>query len=98
MSSFFTTPKKRKNSAPDSSRSKRSKAPKEATKKPARKPTVEDDEDISSGSDVEKNVAVSDDEVEDEDEKNETAAERRLRLAQQYLENIQEEIGGQLCL
>lgn len=97
MSSFFTTPsapKKRKQSTGDRSSSKRSKTskPTRESEAGARKRSIQD-EDISSDSEVE-GKAVSEDEDEDEDFSHETPAERRLRLAQQYLDNLKADIGA----
>lgn len=102
MSSFFTTPasqRKRKrydtNAAPSI---KRRNTTKISAKLPTTKPTkARRDESISS-SDSEDEVirkrvnnaeAVSESESEEDDE---TGAERRLRLAEQYLENIKGEV------
>ena len=102
MSSFFTTPasqRKRKrddaNAAPSTKRRNIAKAgAKPTSKKP---PRARRDESISSsGSEddaarkrVNDAEIVSDSESEEEDE---TGAERRLRLAEQYLENIKGEV------
>jgi ribosomal RNA-processing protein 9 len=103
MSSFFTIPssqKKRKRpdaqSEPPKKRLASSKPVKES--KPARKPRKERDESIS-GSEGEDSLpdAPRDDDAESitsasSDGEGETAAERRLRLAERYLENIRTEV------
>ncbi|KAI5461340.1 WD40-repeat-containing domain protein [Mariannaea sp. PMI_226] len=106
MSSFFTVPgsqKKRKRPAAPEPPKKRVAASKSAQKGSSKatgptKKRVERDESIS-GSDSEDdesidNVSNASDEVnEDEsDEEEETAAERRLRLAERYLENVKEHV------
>lgn len=97
MSSFFTVPasvRKRKRSESNAaSKGTKSKKLRESYKK------APEDEDISSesgSSDEGKNPGApsdGEDEGEDEDYTGETAAEKRLRLAQQYLDNLHEEAG-----
>ncbi|KAG0130719.1 WD40-repeat-containing domain protein [Tuber indicum] len=96
MSSFFSTPgslKKRKRSeAATSFGGGKPKKPRESYKKNA-----PEDDDISSGSesgDQEGNKGARSEGEEDEDEEfvGETAAEKRLRLAQQYLNNLRAEV------
>ncbi|RDW67607.1 WD40 repeat-like protein [Coleophoma cylindrospora] len=99
MSSFFTIPgaqKKRKrteNSEIPKKRFATSKAPSKSNKAPPKK--AQRDESIS-GSDSESDgPAAEEDEAEtsgSESGEEETAAERRLRLAERYLENIREEV------
>lgn len=103
MSSFFTIPssqKKRKRPDTQSEAPKKrltsSKPAKES--KPARKPRKERDDSIS-GSEDEDSLpgAPRDDYAESiksasSDDEGETAAERRLRLAERYLENIRTEV------
>jgi ribosomal RNA-processing protein 9 len=103
MSSFFTIPSsQKKRKRPDSQSEppkKRLASSKPGTDpKPARKPRKERDESIS-GSEDESDDGPRD--VLDDDaasitsassEEGETAAERRLRLAERYLENIREEV------
>lgn len=103
MSSFFTIPsaqKKRKRIESTSAPKKRVNSSKPPTResKPARKPQRERDESIS-GSDDESdngNRAIDDDAASitsaSSEEEGETAAERRLKLAEQYLENKKQEI------
>jgi len=98
MSSFFSTPgslKKRKLSeAVTFSGGGKPKRPRESYKER----NAPEDDNISSGSESENGgggmKALSEDE-EDEDEEfaGETAAEKRLRLAQQYLNNLRVEAG-----
>lgn len=106
MSSFFTVPgshKKRKRSAAPEPPKKRVAAAKPSGKGPTKaagptKKRVERDESIS-GSDSEddesfdgvSNASEVVDEEESDDE-GETAAERRLRLAERYLENVKEHV------
>jgi ribosomal RNA-processing protein 9 len=107
MSSFFTIPssqKKRKRPEsqlePPKKRLASSKAAKES--KPARKPRKERDESISGSEDEDSighgpsepldNDAASVTSGSSEDGEGETAAERRLRLAERYLENIRTEV------
>lgn len=97
MSSFFTAPKKRKRTEnADATSSKRADKRKETVKPKKR---VERDEDISGsdsesgddhGNEFDLDDASSDSGASDGEE--ETAAERRLRLAERYLENIREEV------
>ncbi|KAI1131951.1 WD40 repeat-like protein [Nemania abortiva] len=98
MSSFFSIPgahKKRKRDN-DGPASKRPARPRPAKPKAAPKKRVERDEEIS-GSDSESGLA-EDEDVEvsgsesDEDDRDETAAQKRLRLATQYLSRVREEV------
>ena len=104
MSSFFTNPvaQKRKRAATASDGPKKRLAPSTTTNRPSKPRTasrkVERDESIS-GSDLESNVSGdeidqdSEDNRSDEDEnEGETAAEKRLRLAQRYLEKTKKEV------
>lgn len=99
MSSFFSIPgaqKKRKRDS-DGPTSKRPARPRRPTKPQATpKKRVERDEEISGsdsdlepGEDVDVPASESD---EDEDERDETAAQKRLRLATQYLSQVREEV------
>lgn len=105
MSSFFTIPseKKRKRTAPtdQSSSRKRIAKPTSTTKEPSLKPrrqTATRDESISGSDDSDSDDGPrrasepQDDDVSSEEDEAETAAERRLRLAERYLENIREEV------
>lgn len=103
MSSFFTTPsaKKRKSatSGGDRSTTKRSKngdQPSKITRTVSKKKKSIADEDISSESENERRDALTDEEGEDTEDEfaNETPAERRRRLAQQYLDNLKAEAGS----
>ena len=96
MSSFFSTPgslKKRKLSeAVTFSGGGKSKRSRESYKE------RNEDDNISSGSESENGggmKALSEEEDDDDDEEfaGETAAEKRLRLAQQYLNNLRVEAG-----
>lgn len=98
MSSFFSVPgaqKKRKRDN-DGPAPKRPARPRPAKPKAAPKKRVERDEEIS-GSDSESGLA-EDDVVDvsgsesDEDNHDETAAQKRLRLATQYLSQVREEV------
>jgi len=104
MSSFFTNPvaQKRKRAATASDGPKKRLAPSTTTNRPSKPRTasrkVERDESIS-GSDLESNFSGdeidqdSEDNRSDEDEnEGETAAEKRLRLAQRYLEKTKKEV------
>ncbi|KIV99168.1 uncharacterized protein PV09_09122 [Verruconis gallopava] len=107
MSSFFTTPaSQRKRKRPDSAANTSSKrrtissTGKSALQKKASRQTLRD-ESISAGESDSEDEAprLRDDDEDDEDEddassggEDETADERRLRLAQRYLDNIREEI------
>lgn len=101
MSSFFTLPtsqRKRKRETPSTTHAS---APRKQPKPSSRKPQKqqEDNEDevasdaesISSGSSSAAGSAASSDAS--SDHADETAAERRLRLAEQYLSNIRDEVG-----
>jgi ribosomal RNA-processing protein 9 len=100
MSSFFTIPsaqKKRKRTETTERPKKRinsSQAPARESR-PVRKPQRERDESISGSDDESDNGAVDDAgsvTSGSSDGEGETAAERRLRLAEQYLENKKQEI------
>ncbi|KAF8251634.1 WD40 repeat-like protein [Wilcoxina mikolae CBS 423.85] len=95
MSSFFTLPgsakRKRADATGNKSKKIRSTDAPASSAKQSRKSRDEDE--ISS--ELEDDDAAprgSDDEDEDEELSKETAAEKRLRLAQQYLDNIREEV------
>lgn len=101
MSSFFTLPtsqRKRKREAPSTTRtSVPRKQPKTTSRKPQKQQEEEDEvvsdaESISSGSSSAAGSAASSDAS--SDHADETAAERRLRLAEQYLSNIRDEVGA----
>ncbi|KAI0199077.1 WD40 repeat-like protein [Astrocystis sublimbata] len=107
MSSFFSIPgaqkkRKRDNDGPANRRSAR---PRPAAKaQPAPRKRVEraerdNDDEISSGSDAESGSepAASDADADasasdDDDDRDETAAQKRLRLASQYLSRVREEV------
>lgn len=101
MSSFFTVPnslKKRKRTEAVTSGGKPKKHRENyLQEKPAGKKGRPTDEDISSESEGESDgggkAKATDDEEDEEDEEfeGETAAEKRLRLAQQYLDNLKED-------
>jgi ribosomal RNA-processing protein 9 len=102
MSSFFTTPasqrKRKRTEAPSNAFKKRNVAP--TTSRPAKGPRRREREESITGSES------SDDEEEEEgskffedqeesetsEDEKETAAEKRLRLAERYLENIRNEV------
>ncbi|KAH0607577.1 uncharacterized protein H6S33_002611 [Morchella sextelata] len=98
MSSFFTVPnsaKKRKRTEVSASGGKHKKSRESylQDRSGGKKAKPVDDEDISSESEGESEdgkAVATDDEEEDEYE-GETAAEKRLRLAQQYLDNLRQE-------
>jgi len=102
MSSFFTKPssqKKRKRPGSENSTIPKSKsnsstdratASRDSRSQNSKKPV--DDEDISSESDID-NDRLGDESEEDEFA-DETPAEKRLRLGQQYLDNIRKETGA----
>ncbi|KAI1754421.1 WD40-repeat-containing domain protein [Xylaria castorea] len=102
MSSFFSIPgaqkkRKRDNDGPTSKRPAR---PRPTTKsQPAPKKRIERaerDDEISSGSDAESGSEPAEDEdvdaSESDDDHDETAAQKRLRLASQYLSRVREEV------
>ena len=102
MSSFFTTPasqrkRKRAESTKSSAYKHRNVTSASARPPPSSKKRRTRDESIS-GSESEDDAprrSQDDEDLEDSDEseyENETAAERRLRLAEQYLENVREEV------
>ncbi|KAF4983022.1 hypothetical protein FZEAL_1467 [Fusarium zealandicum] len=108
MSSFFTAPgaqkKRKRNAAPEPPKkrlaaSKPSGKPSAKAAGPTKKRVERDDESIS-GSDSDDDVESSDGvsnvsdaaEQEGSDSEDETAAERRLRLAERYLENVKEHV------
>ena len=101
MSSFFTIPsaqKKRKRAETSEKPKKRINASKSATRdpKPARKPQRDRDDSISGSEDDSDDGPVDDDAGTvtsgSSEAEGETAAERRLRYAEQYLENKKQEI------
>ena len=102
MSSFFTTPASQRNRKRDDANAapstKRRNLAKTGAKPPSKRPPrPRRDESISSSGSEDESARkrvndaeiVSDSESEGEDE---TAVERRLRLAEQYLENIKGEV------
>ncbi|KAI0914138.1 WD40-repeat-containing domain protein [Ustulina deusta] len=98
MSSFFSIPgaQKKRKRGNDGAAGKRPARPRPTTKpQAAPKKRVERDEEISSGSDSEsepaEEVDVSASES-DEHEDGETAAQKRLRLASEYLSRVREEV------
>ncbi|KAF7954050.1 uncharacterized protein EAE97_001448 [Botrytis byssoidea] len=103
MSSFFTIPnsqkKRKRNDAPEVPKKRLAASSKAPAKQPKPAKKTERDESISGsdseseGGQLDDDVAdlTSDDELEGEGEE-ETAAERRLRLAERYLQNIREEV------
>ncbi|TRX95338.1 hypothetical protein FHL15_003669 [Xylaria flabelliformis] len=102
MSSFFSIPGAQRKRKRDNggTASKRPARPRPTTKsQPAPKKRVERaerDDEISSGSDAESGSEPADDEdvdvSESEDDHDETAAQKRLRLASQYLSRVREEV------
>ncbi|KAF1980899.1 WD40 repeat-like protein [Aulographum hederae CBS 113979] len=95
MSSFFTTPaSQRKRKRGDANSTAESKRPR-SQKAPGAKSRKAREDSISSGDSEDGNIAqnISADEGSSSDEhEDETAAERRLRLAEQYLENVREAV------
>lgn len=92
MSSFFTLPRKRKREDGASSATKK----RGTDNAEARQKRKERDESIS-GSDLDdEEESVIGEDSEDEEsiasDEDETAADRRLRLAERYLENVREEV------
>jgi ribosomal RNA-processing protein 9 len=89
-----TPERKRRNTASRPQQGRRNQA---STNTPAKSKSKADDDDESiSGSDSEVGHAangVEDDEDDSGDDARETAAERRLKLAERYLENIRAEVG-----
>ncbi|KAJ4268342.1 pre-rRNA processing protein [Fusarium torreyae] len=108
MSSFFTVPgaqKKRKRTEASENPKKRVAASKSSGKAPSKnagptKTRVERDDESISGSDSDDDESydsasvASDEEMKDDEseDEGETAAERRLRLAERYLENVKEHV------
>lgn len=96
MSSFFTLPGSTKRKRADGSGNKskkvrQSNAPSESVKR-LRKPRDEDEISSESEDETARGPVRSDEEDSEKEFDGETAAERRLRLAQQYLDNIREEV------
>ncbi|KAE8440828.1 hypothetical protein EG329_006409 [Mollisiaceae sp. DMI_Dod_QoI] len=99
MSSFFTIPKQKKRKLQEASEPPKkriaSKNPtresRPAPRKPQRDESISGSDDESDGprGDVEDDVATS---GSSEGEEEETAAERRLKLAERYLQNVREEV------
>ncbi|TVY84783.1 putative WD repeat-containing protein [Lachnellula suecica] len=99
MSSFFTIPngqkKRKRTDAPDSSTKKRSfkTSTRDETFKTTPKPSQRDDSISGSDDDSDDDVREVQEESENSsDGEEETAAERRLRLAERYLSNIRTEV------
>ena len=97
MSSFFTLPGSAKRKRADAAGSTKSKKVRQ-TDMPSKKSRKRTDKDEISSEEEEDDDDVGprgeDDEGEDEEFTGETAAEKRLRLAQQYLDNIRQEVGN----
>jgi ribosomal RNA-processing protein 9 len=93
MSSFFTLPGSAKRKRAETAAGNKSKKVRQTDARPARK--ARDDDEISSDESEDEGAAPlgMDEEDDDEEFAGETAAEKRLRLAQQYLDNIREEVG-----
>ncbi|KAF2134123.1 WD40 repeat-like protein [Dothidotthia symphoricarpi CBS 119687] len=96
MSSFFTTPaSQRKRKRPEGASNgpnKRNNAPRPAANAPRR---TEREDSIESEESDDNRGDVFDEELDDSessDDENETAAEKRLRLAERYLENVRNEV------
>lgn len=107
MSSFFTTPasqrkRKRDDAYTSSSTKRRNTNPKSSAKPYKEEPTrPRRDESISSSGseDEEKRKRISNDEADSEsssENDDETGAERRLRLAERYLQNLRSEVGEEV--
>jgi ribosomal RNA-processing protein 9 len=102
MSSFFTLPaSQRKRKRPDGASSRptkrrgveKSAARTESSARKQTRPREDEREDSVSGSDSEdENEPETPEESEASSEEGETAAERRVRLAQRYLDNLKEEV------
>lgn len=90
MSSFFTLPGSAKRKRQDLNGSANKKVRPEKSRKNRDAP---DDDEISSDEDDGKTARIDDDSSDDDELKAETAAEKRLRLAQHYLDNIRKEVG-----
>lgn len=101
MSSFFTLPasqrKRKRDDTTEAPNAKRKPSTARPNTKARGSKSIERDESISSGASEDEGKAPADDrqqiassdESQDDDE---TGAERRLRLAEQYLENIKGEV------
>lgn len=101
MSSFFTLPasqrkRKREDRATAPGSKKRGVAANSAPRESNRqRPSRERDESISGSESEDENdatSAISEDEISSESDRGETAAEKRLKLAERYLENLREEV------
>jgi ribosomal RNA-processing protein 9 len=95
MSSFFTTPasqRKRKRTEASSGAAKKRNVAPTSTKAPRRKEREETISGSESSDDDRGDVFEDDNESGSSGDENETAAERRLRLAERYLENIKTEV------
>lgn len=99
MSSFFTTPasqrKRKRTDATAAASKKRNVAP--STSQSTRAPRRTEREESISGSESSEDeradaFSEDNDDSESSGDENETAAEKRLRLAERYLENIREEV------
>ena len=94
MSSFFTVPaSQRKRKRDDRATAPASKKRGvDAKKDRTGNRTAKEREDSISGSDDEIESTISTEESESDSDKGETAADRRLKLAERYLQNIREEV------
>ncbi len=100
MSSFFTIPSaQRKRKRPATSEPSKKRIASSTTSKPQRKPQrdesisgSEDESDDGAREPFEDDAASTSSSSDVEGEEGETAAERRLKLAERYLENIREEV------
>ncbi|KAH7033327.1 WD40-repeat-containing domain protein [Microdochium trichocladiopsis] len=107
MSSFFTVPgaQKKRKRAPGAENPKKKAAPSRAPRggqpkvsAPSRRQAERDDESISGSDDDSDDGPVDNDQVmgdgpgSDSENEGETAAEKRLRLAERYLENVRQEV------
>lgn len=105
MSSFFTIPseKKRKRTTPTSQSDSRKRIAKPASKEPPKPRRPQRDESISGsdddnssgdGGNPDTTLGEGEDSSSSEEDEAETGAERRLRLAERYLENIRSEVAA----
>jgi ribosomal RNA-processing protein 9 len=99
MSSFFTLPRKRKRQdaaggAPAKKRGAASKSLSEATDRKQTRPERDESISGSESEDIDETGLAegSGDERSTTSAEDDTAADRRLRLAEQYLENVREEV------
>ncbi|CAN6674287.1 ribosomal RNA-processing protein 9 [Trichomonascus vanleenenianus] len=92
VDSFFSKPSKKRRTGGPSRKSMAPRKGRDQSERPATKPRQADrDEDITSDSELEQDEPMDVMEEESSEDEDETEADRRRRLAKQYLKNVEEE-------